>query len=240
MNIANWLQNKNLESFPLLGIESFESFTKLCSIVSKWALDDSGLANRSDSYKIWVCWVKDTAKLKDSVSKYKSMNLLSHYLDVEIVENSQIGLYIKLDWLTNKWQITYGITNNKKLFKIGEFDYTINTKLPNSSILKYINDEIGEFNPRTHYMLRIIKKSLYLFDPGYCQRQDPYIINNQCILSCYGLGQWTDNNTMNEDEAYKWVDSLKTWVATKEWWNSVKLTCKVRTDKWIDFIIELK
>lgn len=240
MNIADWLQNKDIENFPLLGLDSFTSFVKLCESNSKWALDDAGLANRSNSYKIWVSWIKNPKKLKDSVVKYKSMNLLAHYLNVEIIENSQIGLYIKLDWIQNKWELSYGITNNKKLYKIGEFVYTVSTKLPTSEILKYVKDEIGDFNPRTHYLLRVIKLSLYKFDPGYCQRQDPYIINESCILSCYGLGQWTDNNTMQEDEAYKWLESLKTWVSQQPWWNSVKLTCKVRKDKYIDFVIQPK
>lgn len=240
MNISNWLQNKDIKSFPLLGFDSFHSFIKLCESCSKWALDDIGLANRSNTYKIWVSWIKDIKLLKQNVDKYKSLNLLAHYLNIEIVENNQIGLYICLDWIQNKWQMSYGITNNKKLYKIGEFIYTVNLELPSSSILKYVKDDIFEFNPRTNYLLRLIKSDMYLFDPGYCQRQDPYITNNKCILTCQGLGEWSENNTMNEDEAYKWLDIFKVWVSSMSWWKDVKLTTKIRKEGFIDFIIEIK
>src|ERR1039457_5230266 len=103
MELSKWIKGDDLESFPLLGIESFETFLKVCQDVSKWALDDAGLANRSDTYKIWVCWQKtsDLQKLRDLVSRYKSMGLMLHYINLNIVEGSQIGLYVALDWIQN-------------------------------------------------------------------------------------------------------------------------------------------
>lgn len=237
--ISNWLKNNDLDSFPILGYESFNSFIKVCESVSKWALDDAGLANRSDSYKIWICKIKDITKLKSILEKYKSMNLLSYYIDKEIVENSKISLYIKLDFVSNNWIISYGITNDKKLYKVGEFIYNISIKLISSEILKYVKDDIDDFNPREHYLLRLIKKDIYMFDPGTCQRLDPIILNNSCILSCNNLGYW-NNGTMAEDEANKWLNNFKNWVSTQKWWDMVKIKVIARKDKWIDFIISNK
>ena len=185
MELSKWIKGDDLESFPLLGIESFETFLKVCQDVSKWALDDAGLANRSDTYKIWVCWQKtsDLQKLRDLVSRYKSMGLMLHYINLNIVEGSQIGLYVALDWIQNKWIMSYGITNNKKIYRIGQFHYTPATKLPSTEILKYVKDEIGDFDPRKNFLLRKVKTALFYFDPGYCQRMDPYILNTECVLS---------------------------------------------------------
>lgn len=237
--ISNWLLNNDLDSFPILGYESFNSFIKVCESVSKWAVDDSGLANRADSYKIWICIVKDVDKLKNILEKYKSLNLLNHYLNKEIVENSKISLYIKLDYLSNKWMLSYGITNDKKLYKIGEFEYNISIKLPTSEILKYVKDDIEDFDPRKNYLLRLIKKDFYSFDPGTCQRLDPVIISGECVLSCNNLGIW-DNNTMSETEANKWLEIFKSWVGGQKWWDMVKLKVKARRDKWIDFSVQTK
>lgn len=239
--LNDWLKGESLDTFPLLGLESFSTFIKICEEVSKWALDDNGLANRSESYKVWVCWLKDK-KYNDLVSildRYKSMALMLHYLNVNIVENQQIGLYIKLDFIIDKWQLSYGITNNKKMYKVGEFCWNITIKLPQSEILKYINSEIEDFNPREHYLLNIIKKSIFKFDPGQCIRQDPFILSNECILSCQNLGIWT-NNTQSEDEANKWLNVFKSWVSEQQWWNNVILKVKIRPDNWIDFIIKSK
>jgi hypothetical protein len=84
--------------------------------------------------------------------------------------------------------MSYGITNNKKLFKIGEFYYNITTKLPESIIIKYVLDEIEEFNPREHILLFKIKQDSYTFDPGYCKRIDPQIIKDEILISTFGLG----------------------------------------------------
>ena len=72
MQLLDWLKGENIDTFPILGLDSFNTFIKICENVSKWALDDSGLANRSDSYKIWVCWQKesDLAKMIDLLEKY--------------------------------------------------------------------------------------------------------------------------------------------------------------------------
>lgn len=241
MELSSWLMGKNLDSFPLLGLEAFSTFIKICGEISKWALDDIGLANRNNTYKIWVCWQRegDLAKLRSIVSRYKSMQLLLHYVDVNMVEGHQTGLYTKLDWVQDHWVMSYGITDNRKLFKVGEFDFNMATKLPQSEILKYIVDEIQDFNSREHFTLNAVKKSLNFFDPGYCQRQDPYILNKKCVLTVSGLGNWT-NGVMLEDEANKWLEAFKKWVSTQDWWNLVKLTVKVRKDNWMDFIVELK
>ena len=239
MNIANWLQSKDINTFPLLELDGFKTFIKLCEIVSNNALDDSGLANRSNSYKIWVCWIKDNTKFINEIDKYKSMNLLKHYLEVSVIETGTLGLYIKLDYIENKWKMSYGLTDNKKLYKIGEFDYTINLKIEANSIMKYINEEIGEFDPRNHYILRLVKHSIITFNPGYCQRQDAYINNNQVILTCQGLGNWI-NNTLANDEANRLLGILRIWVSKQEWWNLVKIQCIVKKNGYIDFIIEPK
>ncbi len=78
-----------------------------------------------------------------------------------------------------------------------------------------------------------------MFDPGTCQRLDPVIILDSCVLSCNNLGMW-DNNTMTENEANKWLEIFKVWVSNQKWWDMVKLKVKARRDKWIDFIIQIK
>ena len=241
MQPANYLL-KDKENFPLLGLDSFNTFLKVCLELSEWALDDVGLANRANAYRIWVCWIKpqDNSKLKGILERYESMKLLLHYLDINIVENNKIGLYIKLDYLENKWEMSYGITNNKKLFKIGGFDYTLNTKLPESKILKYILDDIDDFNPREHLLLFKIKNDMFGFDPGFCKRTDPQLINKDIVISCHGLGQWHTDETIMDGEADKYLQIFKKWVAEQKWWNLVSLILVPRKNKWIDFKIKLK
>lgn len=240
MELATWLKKEN-ENFPILGLDSFNTFLKVCSEFAEWALDDIGLANRSNSYKIWTCKIKaDKIKdVKNIIERYSSMKLLLHYYNINIVENNNIALYIKLDWEENKWVISYGITNNKKLFKIGEFDFNISTKLPEHKILKYINDEIDDFNPREHLMLFRIKQDAFLFDPGYCQITDPQIIDKEIIISTYNLGQWADQGIVN-GETEKYLNVFKDWVKNQKWWAQVHLIIRPRKNKWMDFILKLK
>lgn len=240
MELALWLQSDKT-NFPILGLDSFSTFLKVCAEFSHWALDDIGLANRNNAYKIWMCWVKpeDVKKVKDVLERYTSMKLLSHYYDINIVERNMVGLYVKLDWEEDKWGFSYGITNNKKLFKVGEFDYTFNTKLPEHKILKYVTDEIQDFNPRQHLLLYKIKQDCTTFNPGYCQRTDPQIIENEVVISTFNLGQWSEQGLVN-GESEKWIGVFKDWVKTQKWWNSVHLILRPRKDKWMDFILKLK
>lgn len=240
MELATWLTTDK-ENFPILGLETFNTFLKVCSEFSEWALDDIGLANRADAYKIWICPVK-MDKIKDvkaTLERYTSMKLLLHYYNINIIENQKIGLYIKLDWEETKWVLSYGITNNKKLFKVGEFDYTITTKLPEHQILKYIKDEIEDFNPREHLLLYKIKRDSFTFNPGYCQISDPIIVDKEIIISTYKLGIW-NNETLQNGEAERLLDVLKEWVKTQKWWANVQLIVKPRSNGWIDFKIKLK
>jgi len=240
MELASWLKTKD-EDFPILGLESFSTFLKICSEFSEWALDDIGLANRADAYKIWLCHVKSdkVKEVKSILERYTTMKLLLHYYNINIVENNQIGLYIKLDFENNKWVISYGITNNKKLFKIGEFDYNLSTKLPESEILKYILEEIDDFNPREHLLLYKIKQDSFSFNPGYCQMSDPIIIDKQIIISTYKLGDWNNEN-IQSGEPERLLEIFKDWVKTQKWFSSVILTVKARKNGWVDFIVKIK
>lgn len=240
MELANWLTIED-KDYPILGLDSFNTFLKVCSEFAEWALDDIGLANRNNAYKIWICWIKpeDLNKVKEILERYSSMKLLSHYYDINIVERNKIGLYIKLDWEENEWIFSYGITNNKKLFMVGKFEYLFTTKLPENKILKYITDEIDDFNPRQHLLLFKIKQDCILFNPGYCQITDPQIINKEIIISSYNLGQWSELGIIN-GEAEKWMEIFKQWVMTQKWWQSVHLILRPRKNKWIDFIIQIK
>jgi hypothetical protein len=51
MQESDFLKDKNID-FPILGLESFKTFLKLCEEVSQHALEDVGLANRANVYKI--------------------------------------------------------------------------------------------------------------------------------------------------------------------------------------------
>lgn len=240
MELSTWLKTEN-DKFPLLGLESFNTFLKVCSEFSEWALDDIGLANRNNAYKIWVCKIKpeQVNDVKEILERYTSMKLLTHYYNINIVENNNIALYIKLDWEQNKWIMSYGITNNKKLFKVGEFDYNFTTELPEHKILKYVKEEITDFNPREHLLMFIIKRDLFLFDPGYCQISDPLIVNNEIVLSTYNLGQWSEHDIL-PGEPEKYLNIFKNWVKTQKWWNQVHLIIRPRKNKWIDFVLKLK
>jgi len=240
MELASWLQSDKT-NFPILGLDIFSTFLKVCAEFSQWALDDIGLANRNNAYKIWVCWIKpeDAKKVKEVLARYTSMKLLSHYYDINIVERNMIGLYVKMDWNENRWEFSYGITNNKKMFKVGEFDYTFNTKLPEHKILKYVVDEIEDFNPRQHLLLYKIKQDCTMFNPGYCQRTDPQVIDKEVVISAFNLGQWSEHGLVN-GEPEKWIGVFKDWVKTQKWWNSVHLVLRPRKDKWMDFVLKLK
>jgi hypothetical protein len=242
MELASWLKSGKDENFPILGLESFETFLKVCSQFAEWALDDIGLANRNNAYKVWICWVKpeDLSKVKKALERYSSMKLLLHYYDMNIVERNKIGLYVKLDWKEEKWVLSYGITNNKQMFKVGEFDYTFTTKLPEHQILKYVTDELTDFNPRQHLLLFKIKQDAATFNPGYCQITDPQIIDKEITISTFGLGQWTTDGMVN-GEAEKYVQVFKDWVKTQKWWALVHLIIRPRKiSKCCDFIIQLK
>jgi hypothetical protein len=240
MELASWIKKDN-DKFPILGLESFNTFLKVCAEFSEWALDDIGLSNRNNSYKIWVCKIKPEQinKVKEILERYTSMALILQYYNINIVENNAIALYVKLDWEENKWVMSYGITNNKKLFKGGEFDYTFNTELPENKILKYIIEDINDFNPREHLLLFIIKKNIFLFDPGYCQISDPLIVDKEIVLSTYNLGQWIEQD-IALGEAEKYLNVFKNWVKTQKWWNQVHLIVRPRKNKWMDFVIKLK
>lgn len=238
MELANYL--KDVKDWPILGMESFETFLKICEQVSEWAIDDIGLGNRADVYKIWACWIKKQSlqDLKKITERYKSMKLLTHYIDVNIVESNNIALYILLDW-KNKWVMSYGITNNKALFKVGEFDFNASIKLPESKILKYVKEDVEDFDSRKHFLLRQIKNDMVLFDPGYCQREDAMISQNEIITSTKGLGKWANGQLM-EGEAERLLDVFKNWVKEQKWWSLAFLVVKPRKDGWIDFIVRLK
>lgn len=241
MELAKWLKGEDIDNFPELGKESFSTFLKICKEFSDWALDDIGLANRSNSYKVWVCKVKseDLSKVKEILERYTSMQKLLHYYNINIVENNFIAFYIRLNWEQNKWIMSYGITNNQKLFKVGEFEYTITTKLPEQQILKYINDIISDFNPRQHLALFKIKQQMFEFNPGYCQITDPQIIDNCVIISAYNLGIWTEYG-WSKGENQKYLEVFKDWVKTKPWWSIVHLIIVERKNKWVDFKLQIK
>jgi hypothetical protein len=167
------------------------------------------------------------------------MKLLLHYYNINIVENKNIIFYICLDWIENKWHLEYGITNNKKLYKIGEFEYTINIKLPENELLKYILNDLDDFNPREHLILYQIKKDAQLFNPGYCQINDPVLSNKEITISTYNLGIW-HNGKLENGEAEKYLNVLKDFVKTMKWWNLVKLIVRPLNNGLIDFIIQLK
>lgn len=234
------LQSKKFD-FPQLGLDSFATFLKVCENFAEWALDDIGLSNRADSYKVWVCWVKakDTANVKEIIQRYSSMKLLSHYYDCNIVENNKIGLYVKLDYFENKWNMSYGITNNKTLFKVGSFDYTFATKLPDSKILKYITEDLTDFDPRAHVLMFKIKKDMVTFDPGYCKISDPQIIDKEIVTTTNGLGLWNDKK-LQEGEADKYLEVFKNWVKEQKWWDLVHLIVRPRANGFIDFVLKLK
>jgi len=238
--LAPWLQPSD-EKFPLLGKESFETFLKICAEFSEWALDDIGLATRNDAYKVWVCPVhSDKLKnVKGIIERYSSMKLLLHHYNKNIVENGTVSLYIKLDWLENKWEMSYGITNGKKMFKVGEFPYTVSTEVPASTLMKYIKDELDDFNPREHLVLYRIKQDASSFNPGYCQITDPMLINKQVIITTFNLGVW-HNGTIQGGEPERLLNVMKDWVKTQKWWNLVRLTVRPGTNGMIDFIIQIK
>ncbi len=240
MQEAEFLKDKNID-FPILGLESFKTFLKLCEEVSQHALEDVGLANRANVYKIWTCQLKKNRQsdIKNISNRYSSMKLLSHYLDINIVENNKIGLYIKLDYLNNKQEMSYGITNNKKLFKIGEFDYNISTKLPESVIIKYVLDDIEDFNPREHILLFKIKQDSYTFDPGYCKRFDPQIIKNEILISTVELGNQTEDKLENS-QAEQFLEVFKQQAQEYKQSSLITLIVRPRKNKFIDFIIKLK
>lgn len=240
--LSDWLNSKP-EELKLVGLKSFDTFLKVISNFSDIILDDIGLANRNNAYKIWTTWIKpDKIKdIKEVIERYSSMKLLKHYYDINIIETKKIGLYIKLDWIENKWEMSYGITNDKKLYKVGEFEYNFTTKLPESKILKYLLDEIDDFNPREHLKLFKIKKDLALFVPGYCQILDPQIINKEIILTTYNLGQWLDNGQLVNGEADKYIKIFKDFVKNQTWWQDCHLVLRPqRAAKIIQFVIKLK
>lgn len=241
MELAKWLKGDDIDNFPVLGKESFNTFLKICLEFSEWALDDIGLANRANSYKIWICKVdsEDLSKVKNILERYSSMQKLLHYYNENIVENNFISFYIKLNWEQNKWIMSYGITNNKDLYKCGEFEYKVTTKLPQQQLLKYVNDTISDFDPRQHLILFNIKQQMFEFNPGYCQITDPQIIDKEIILSTYNLGIWNSNGLEN-GEADKYMQVFKNWVKTKKWWNIVHLVLVPKKNKWMDFKIKLK
>lgn len=247
MQLAKWLQkDTNINDLNILGLNSFETFLKVCSNFTEWALDDIGLANRSNSYKVWICKVPadKIQNVKSVLERYSSMRLLLHYYNTNIVENNNVSFYIRLNWEENKWMISYGITNNRKLYKIGEFDYTFNTKLPEHTILKYINEVVDDFDPRKHLSLFKIKQSCETFNPGYCQITDPQLINDEVVISTYKLGQWIDSGqnrlTIENGEPEKYLQIFKDWVKTQKWWNLVHLIIVPRKNGWMDFKIKLK
>lgn len=239
IKINNWLKGEDIDTFPILGYDTFNTFIKLCETIKSSLLLDNGLSNRSESFKIWVSWNRDKSynEILSIIDRYKSMKLMSHYLKLNILENDQIGFYIKLNFENKNWNINYGITNNKKLYKIGEFIWNITVKMPDNEILKYFKSEIDDFNPRQQYLLFLVKKTIYKFNPGVCVRLDPYLLNNECIVSCQNLIIKTDNI---ENEANIWLNIFKNWVSEQEWWNNVILKVKIRKDNWIDFIIITK
>ena len=91
MELASWLTSEK-DKFPILGLDSFNTFLKVCSEFAEWALDDVGLANRNNAYKIWDCRIKagQIKNVKKTIERYSSMKLLLHYYNINIVENNNI------------------------------------------------------------------------------------------------------------------------------------------------------
>lgn len=243
MKLAKWLESDDINDFPILGLSSFDTFIKVCMEFSKWMLDDIGLANRNDCYKIWISPVKSEklSEVKSILERYTSMKLLLHYYNTNIVENNKIAFYIKLDYTENKWVMSYGITNDKKLFKVGEFEFNFNTQLNSNEILKYVLDYIQDFDPRLHLLLYKIKQDSHQFNPGYCQILDPLSNDFKVTISTNNLGLWMDNNKLQAGELDRLFIIFKDFVKEQKWASLVNITIRPRPNsKWIDFIIEPK
>lgn len=239
MKLANWFKDKE-QDLPLLGIESFKTFIEVCNNFAKWALDDVSMSTQFDKYKIWTCPVlaKDIKKVKDVVERYTSMKKLLWYYNNVIVENKPIIFYMSLDFINNKWNFEYGISNGFKLFKVGEFEYTIDTKLPEHEIVKYVSVELDDFNIREHLLLYKIRKDFTTFNPGYCQIMSPVISDKTVILKTQNLGQW-HNNKPAYGEKERLLEIFKEWAINYKWSNSVILIIRPSYSNSIDFIIKL-
>lgn len=241
MELAKWLTTE-IDKLPTLGYESFKTFIKICSKFSKWALDDISLANKNDKYKVWTCPVKssDIKNIKGVIERYDSMKKLLKYYNDSIVENKPITFFMSLDFVNNKWNFEYGISNGNKLFTIGEFNYTITTKLPENELVKYIISELEEFNIREHLLLYKIRKDMITFNPGYCQITEPVLLNKNVVMSVYNLGIWNSNGQLENGEKEKYLEIFKKWCLDYKWANLVSIIVRPKINNSIDFIIKLK
>lgn len=241
MELAKWMKT-NVDELPLLGIESFKTFLKISSIFSKWALDDISLSIKTDKYKIWTCPVKSTdiTKIKGVLERYSSMKKLLKYYNDSIVENKNISFFMSLNYINNNWNFEYGINNGDKLYVIGEFNYTLNTKLPESELIKYVSSELEDFNSREHLLLYKLRKDMTCFNPGYCQITEPIIMDKTIIMTVYNLGIWNDNDILETGEKEKYLDIFKSWCLDYKWSSLVTIIVRPKIKKSIDFIIKLK
>lgn len=241
MELAKWMKT-DIDDLPMLGKESFKTFLKICSMFSKWALDDISLSIKNDKYKIWTCPVKasDIKKIKSILERYTSMKkLLKHYND-SIVENRSISFYMSLNFINNKWNFEYGISNGTNLYVIGEFEYTATLKLPENELIKYISSELENFNSREHLLLYKMRKDMVSFNPGYCQITEPIIMNKNIITTVYNLGIWNSNGELEVGEKEKYLDIFKTWCLEYKWASLVTIIVRPKIKNSIDFIIKLK
>lgn len=241
MELSTWLKDIDVKKQNLLGINSFETFLKICNEFCEWALDDISLASRNNAYRIWTCRVpfNKLKSVKSVLESYTSMQLMLYYYNMNIIETDLLSFYIKLDYINNKWMMSYGLTNNLELFKVGEFEFNVAVKLPKSPVLKYIKDITENFDAREHLMLLNIKREFYRFNPGYCKIFEPAIIDKDIIVSTYNLGVWIDNNTLHPGEAQNYLDIFKNFVKQYKWASAVKLIVRPLKNKTIDFVIRL-
>lgn len=241
MKLADWLKT-GVDDLPLLGKESFNTFLKICSHFAKWALDDISLATKNDKYKIWTCPVKSNQikEVKSLLERYNSMKKLLHYYNNSVVENKPISLYMSLNFINRKWMFEYGISNGNKLFKVGEFEYTTTTQLPEHEIVKYINSELEEFNSREHLLLYRIRKDMITFNPGYCQITEPIILNKTVVMTTYNLGVWNKDGKLENGEKEKYLEIFKEWAIQYQWAKMITLIVRPQTKQSIDFIIKFK
>ena len=242
--ISNHLKDNT--EYKFLGLNSFETFLNICSQITEHAIDDVSLANKADAYKIYICYVQkvNLPTLKSIIERYDSMELLLHYLNINIAENNTIGLYIKLNY-TNKWQISYGITDCTKLYKVGEFDFNLTTNLPNSSVLKYLKDIIDDFDARKHLLVYTIKRNMQFFSPGACQKYDVDVYYSydtiKIVVPVKNLGSYVDygfgNIRWQDGEIEKYMQIFNDYVIQFKWASMIKIKIDQKSNKFTDFII---
>ena len=239
MSVITKIQKNQPKS---VGRLSFDSFLEACEGL-KTVLDDTGMAAHADRYKVYIAWADDKEKFASAIKGKSSLELGAFHLDNNIVTDAKCAAYFSL-YMTDRWLMEYGITDGKKLFMVGrfEFDQSVFVDLPGSQLLAQFKSWFDTMDMREHTVLNSVRRDMRTLYIGPCTQSPVEVYDGEVSLMCMGLGSWNRENgilVLDDGEPQRIFDEFKKWASDKKWAEHCTLSLKPWKDGRVQLSVKL-